>query len=940
VAARSNRSVSSKGRKVNKADDAKSEDSRVEGASQRRLLVVDGANAIYRAFFAIPNLRSPDGAPTGAALGFLNMLRKMMREEAPDFAVVAMDPRGGSFRREIFEGYKATRDAQPEDLSAQIPLVREIIAALHIPVIEIEGFEADDVIATLAATVPSDVALSIVSSDKDLMQLVSDRVELVDGTKDRRYGPAEVEERFGVPPEQILDVRALIGDPSDNIPGVKGIGEKGAAKLIREFGTLEALLERAAEVSAKRAREALLESADDARLSKLLATLRYDVPLGAELEDLAVREPDREKLREIYVRNGFTRLLEAHDAEEGGEAAPAAEQSDVTVEFETLVDAAALAKWIDALALPTAEAPLGLLCVAGEGSVVDAPWVGLALAGGKGAVGYVPIADIAGAQGALPMGEEIPGVSQADAIAELARLFARDGELPWCGNATKRTQALLAERGLELAAACFDTEIAGYLIDPAGARDVSSLALQRLSRRVRSWEELAGRGAKAIPAAELEVPALASWAAEQAAAVRDLVTPLTEQMAKDGLTDLFDQVEMPLTRVLAKIERAGVRIDEQKLAALSEEYSATLASIEQEIYALAGESFAVNSPKQLQQILFEKLGLPALKKTKTGYSTDESVLEQLAAEHDLPARVLAWRRLAKLKSTYLDALPPLVSERSGRIHPTFLQSGAATGRLASTHPNVQNIPIRTEEGIRIREAFIPAEGTVLLSADYSQVELRILAHYSGDESLIDAFEKGEDIHRRTAAEVAGIDPEDVTPDQRARAKAVNFGIIYGSSAFGLANQLGIAQSDAKATIDAYFARYGGVRRFLDETVETAKAQGYVTTLLGRRRYFPDLASRNRVLRQAAERMAVNTVIQGSEADLIKRAMVDLEPLLEEDGLRARMILQVHDELVFEVPEAGIEALSALARERMKGVYALRVPLEVDVGVGRSWREAH
>jgi DNA polymerase-1 len=392
--------------------------------------------------------------------------------------------------------------------------------------------------------------------------------------------------------------------------------------------------------------------------------------------------------------------------------------------------------------------------------------------------------------------------------------------------------------------------------------------------------------------------------------------------------------------VLGRVERAGVRIDEDRLRALSEEYEAQLAQIEARIFELAGETFSVNSPKQLQHILFEKLALPVIKKTKTGYSTDESVLEQLANEHALPGEVLAWRRLAKLKSTYLDALPPLVSQRTGRLHPTFLQTGAATGRLASTNPNVQNIPIRTEEGIRIREAFVPAEGSTLVSADYSQVELRILAHYSGDASLIDAFEKGEDIHRRTAAEVAGIEPDEVDGEQRARAKAVNFGIIYGSSAFGLANQLGIAQADAQATIDAYFERYQGVRRFLDETVENAKRDGYVKTLLGRRRYLPDLASKNRVLRQAAERMAVNTVIQGSEADLIKRAMVDLDAALAERKLRSRMILQVHDELVFEVPQNEVRELTALAVERMKGVYSLRVPLEVDVGAGGTWREAH
>ncbi|MCA9512126.1 MAG: DNA polymerase I [Myxococcales bacterium] len=900
-------------------------------AHPRRLLVVDGANTLYRAFFAIPSLRAPDGTPTNAAYGFVNTLAKLLREETPDYVAIAWDPRGGSFRKQLFDGYKATRDAQPEDLTAQIPLVRELVDAHRIPVLEVEGFEADDVIATLATELPDDVELLIVSSDKDLMQLVSDRVTLLDGIKDRRYEPADVEARFGVPPERMLDLRALVGDPSDNIPGVKGIGDKGAAKLIQEWGTLEALLDHAGEVKAKRAREALVEQADAARLSKELATLRRDVPLEGGLDALAARAHDEDALRALYERLGFTRLLESL----GG----AAEAPRADVEVEIATDADGVAAKLAALARGGELALFGVLT---DASVVDARLVGLAVAGVPDEpVWFAPIAEAADAQEGLPMEARPARLAAADVLAPLAALFADGARAPaWIGHETKRLHACLGERDAALPCAVFDTEIAAFLLDAAGARDLPTLAQQRLGARVQSFEELAGRGAKATPVDALDVGALARWAAAQAAAVRDLRAPMCEQLDRDGLRPLFDEVEMPLTAVLGRVERNGVRIDEAKLAALSEEYEGKLATIEARIYDLAGETFSVNSPKQLQHILFEKLALPAIKKTKTGFSTDESVLEQLAFEHELPAQVLAWRRLAKLKSTYLDALPPLVSPRTGRIHPTFLQTGAATGRLASTHPNVQNIPIRTEEGVRIREAFVPAEGRVLLSADYSQVELRILAHYSGDASLIAAFERGEDIHRRTAAEVAGIDPADVTDEQRARAKAVNFGIIYGSSAFGLANQLGIATGEAQATIDAYFARYQGVRRFLDETVAAATERGFVTTILGRRRYLPDLASKNRVLRQAAERMAVNTVIQGSEADLIKRAMVELARAIEADGLASRMILQVHDELVFEVPAAEVEAMTELARARMRDVHRLRVPLEVDVGTGRSWREAH
>lgn len=913
--------------------DKKTSDNQVRPGG--RILVIDGANTFYRAFFAIPNLRAPDGTPTNAALGFVNTVNKLLREERPDYVAVAWDPRGGSFRKEVFPDYKANRDAQPEDLTVQIPIVRELVEAMRIPVLEVEGFEADDVIATLVREAPDACEVSIVSSDKDLMQLVSDRVSLLDGIKDRRYGPAEVEARFGVPPDKILEVRSLIGDPSDNIPGVKGIGEKGAAKLILEWGDLESLLAGAADVKAKRAREALLEQADAARLSRELATLREDVPLPCSLEELAIQEADPAVLRALYERFGFTRLVAALDAEQP-DARPA--ETEVEVDVTVVEDLATLEGALEALA---GTSPVQLLAVATPGSVVDADLVALAVGAEDCPTVFIPLSEREDAQDELPMDAPAPRAPLEQVLKRLTGFLGTGGEARgWGGVETKRLQAMLRERGVVLPQPVFETQLAAFLLDPAGSHDIPGLASQWLGTRVQSYEELAGRGARAVAAADLETGALAKWAAAQLLACQALEPLLRDKLEQDGLLSLFEDVELPLTGVLGEVERKGVRVDEGRLRALSEEYEAKLKSIEARIFELAGESFKVNSPKQLQHILFEKLALPVIKKTKTGYSTDESVLEQLAHEHELPREVLGWRRLAKLKSTYLDALPPLVSKRSGRIHPTFLQTGAATGRLASTNPNVQNIPIRTEEGIRIREAFVPAEGSVLVSADYSQVELRILAHYSGDESLIDAFERGEDIHRRTAAEVAGVTPDEVDDDQRARAKAVNFGIIYGSSAFGLANQLGIAQADAQETIDAYFARYQGVRRFLDETTENARETGFVTTLLGRRRYLPDLGSKNRVLRQAAERMAVNTVIQGSEADLIKRAMVDLDQALRDGDFQAAMILQVHDELVFEVPHGEVDRLRELAVDRMKGVYALRVPLDVDVGAGATWREAH
>jgi DNA polymerase-1 len=882
-----------------------------------RILLVDGTNSLYRAFFAIPHLRAPDGFPTNAAYGFVNMLLKVIREEQPDCVIVVFDAPGKTFRHRLFEDYKAGRDATPEDLSAQIPLVRELIDAHRICVVEVPDFEADDVIATLVERAPRDAPIAIVSTDKDLMQLVSERVTLLDGMKDRRYGPAEVEARFGVRPERVLELRALVGDPSDNIPGVKGIGEKGAVTLLEEWDTLEDLLQHVDEVKAKRARDALAEHADDARLSKRLATLRTDAPLPIGWDAAKLGEPDVDALRALYERLGFTRLLEGLEAK--GVEAP----SDGEISIRRIADL----RELDALVADLGKlAAVPLLCVFGEGGPLEGDVVGVAFATGEASAVYAPLGR--------------SGIEVAEAALRLAPLLETPGAVAWIGCDSKRVQMLFAEHGVELAPPHFDVEIAGQLIDPAGAGSLAALAARVLGSRLQTWEELAGRGAKARAAAEVPADDLAGWAGHQVCAIRALHAPLARRLDEDGLASLFEDVELPMTRVLGHMERAGFRVDEAGLADLADEYEKELQRIEAQIHALAGEEFLVSSPKQLQRILFEKLKLPAIKKTKTGYSTDESVLEQLASQHELPERVLAYRRLAKLLSTYVVALPPLVNQRTGRIHPTFHQLGAATGRLSAANPNVQNIPIRSEEGVRIREMFVPADGCVLLSADYSQVELRVLAHYSRDAGLEEAFQRGEDIHRRTAAQVRGIEVGAVTDEQRARAKAVNFGIIYGVSAFGLANQLGIAAGEAQETIDAYFAQYRGVREFLDRTIAGARERGFVTTLLGRRRYLPDLTSRNRTLRMAAERMATNSVIQGTAADLIKKAMVELDSALAAERLASQMILQVHDELVFEVPESEVEALRALVRERMEGVLSLRVPLVVDIGVGRNWREAH
>jgi len=907
---------------------------RSEKSSARRLVIIDGANALYRAFFALPaSLRAPDGTPSNALLGFANMLTKTLREESPTWVAVAFDPRGGTFRNRIFEGYKANRDAQPEDLSRQIPLLREFLEAIRIPLLEVPDFEADDVIATLVAGAPQDALVSIISTDKDLMQLVDDRVQLVDSGKQRRYGPAEVEARFGVPPDKILDLRSLVGDPSDNIPGVKGIGEKGAAKLIGEWGTLEALLENANEVKAKRAREALIEQREQAELSKELSTLRFDAPLSLGLDDLLRVDADREKLGKFYRRMGFTTLLDGLGLENEAAATQegAAEDSTgIDANVEIVTEVSVLSERLETLAVAKGD-PLVLHPVCGKGSAVSANLVGLAMANGDLSPLYVPIA-----------GEGLSaerGLSSDALVATLKKAWAgRGGD--WCAFDAKQVQSTLGELGLGLPDPVDDLGLAAVLLDPAGAQGVGPVALKILNTKVDSWEDLAGKGAKAVSAEEIPVDSIAGWASRQAVAIHSFRAELNKRVDADGLRALYQDVEVPLSGVLSRMERAGVRVDEDTLALLHSEFSQKLEALQVEIHALAGEEFLISSTKQLQVILFEKLNLPVIKKTKTGYSTAEGVLEQLQAHHELPGRILDYRKLSKLMSTYVDALPPLICQATGRIHPNFHQLGAATGRMSASNPNVQNIPIRGDEGARIREAFVPAEGRVLLAADYSQVELRILAHYSADESLIDAFRSGEDIHRRTAAEVWGVDLDAVSTEQRARAKAVNFGIIYGSSAFGLANQLGIAAGEAQETIDAYFKRYQGVRDFIDTTISGAGERGYVSTLLGRRRYLPDLGSRNRVLRQASERMAVNTVIQGSAADLIKRAMIEVDAKLRSGPPSARLILQVHDELVFEVSDDEVPALTELLRAGMENALELKVPIVVDFGVGTNWREAH
>ncbi len=887
-----------------------------------KLLLVDASSSIYRAFFALPPLANARGVPTHATLGFTTMLSKVLREERPDRVVVVWDSPGRKRRHEVYPEYKAQRDAMPDDLRRQLPYIRRIVAALGIPALEHPGEEADDVIATLARrALAAGLDVAIVSSDRDLYQIVSERVTIVDTARERRLGPKEVEERFGVPPARILDLRALVGDSSDNIPGVRGIGEKGAAELLRAWGTLDALLAHATDVKG-RYREPLVAGADSARLSRELSRLHEELPLAFDLEQARPTAADTTALHALFSELEFRRLVEELPAGAGA-AAPAiapAEAAPLSVERSSEPSAvAALAERLGSaqrLGVALAIEPLDGM----RGRVVA-----LALAEGGERVHIVLAAQ--------PAAEP--------ALDALRTLFA-SAERAWLGHELKVLWLALERRGIALGGALRDVSVAAYVDD-------SSQQLSRPDALVRAYlgyaiperEAAFGKGAKRRPLDAVAADELAPLLAAEAASALALDSVLGEKLAGAGQRALYEEIEVPLVSVLARMERAGVRIDEGKLRELEGALGAELSQLERRIYDLAGSEFKINSPKQLQQVLFEKLALPPARRTKTGFSTDESVLEELALQHELPAAILEHRRVAKLLSTYVEALPTFVNPETGRIHTSFDQTVAATGRLSSSNPNLQNIPIRTPAGERIREAFIPAEGRLLFSADYSQIELRILAHLSGDTALVEAFRAGDDVHVRTASQVFGVPREQVTPEQRSRVKAINFGIIYGSSAFGIARQLGIAQNEAREHIRVYFERYQGVRRWLDEAVVRARRLGYAETLEGRRRHLPDLRSSNRVQRAAAERMAVNSVIQGTAADVIKRAMVQIDRQLEgNEALRARMILQVHDELLFEVHPEDLGALQALVLDRMKGVCALSVPVDVHVGSGRSWREAH
>ena len=903
-----------------------------------RLFLIDGYALIYRAYFAMINrpLMTTKGENSSAAFGFTRFLKKILEEHDPDYLGVVLDA-GTSQREELYPAYKATREKMPDDLEASLWRIRQIIEAFRIPVLELPDHEADDVIGTLARkAAAAGLEAVIVSGDKDFYQLIGERICLLNpgrggsaGVEEEWVDARNAAERLGVPPEHVTDYLALIGDSSDNVPGARGIGPKTAVQLISEYGDVEAILAAAPQIKAKRAREALLESAADVRLSKQLVTILTELPIDLDLEALAICEPDRRALRDVFLDLEFHTLVREI-------AAPEAETRTLERTY-TVVSSAAGVERIAARARETQQ--LALAVIGDTRDPMRAQFVGLAAAAEAGEAFYLPFGhrrpgelDLGGASGI----GNLPSLSDV-ALRPLVDVL-QSSDVRKIGPDLKYDLLMLRREGVDLAGLDADVTIASYVLDP-GRRDhsIDALAMEFLQYRTRTQEEVAGKGRDARTFAEVGTDEVRDYACEKADLALRLQPRFAEDLDHGGLVPLFREVEMPLLPVLAAMEWTGVRIDREFFAHMSERLGRELQLTTEQIFKEAGEEFNISSTPQLRTILFEKLGLPVLRKTKTGASTDAAVLEELAAQgHSIPRLIIEYRQIDKLKGTYVDALPHSVNARTGRIHTTFQQTVAATGRLSSADPNLQNIPIRTEQGAEIRKGFIPADGFVFVTADYSQIELRILAHMSGDPAFVDAFRSGADIHRQTAAIVFGVDLANVTSDMRAAAKTVNFATIYGIGPFALSHQLGTSVAEAKQFIENYFSRFPDVRRYLDEQIAKARECGYVETLSGRRRYIPEIRSSNYNMRQFGERAATNAPVQGTAADIIKIAMIRIHEALRGSG--ARMLLQVHDELVLEAPRAEADATRAIVQELMEGAFPLSVPLEAVTGTGDNWFE--
>jgi DNA polymerase-1 len=887
---------------------------------ERTLFLVDGTSNLYRAFHAVRDLSNKQGLPTNALYGFTSMLKKLVKDLGPRYLAVALDLPGPTFRHEAYPEYKATRRETPEALVVQIPYVKRICRAFNVHVLELPGFEADDILGTLADKASkAGYEVVVVASDKDLLQLVGEKVTVYNPINGQFLDSDGVVRVFGVRPEQVPDVLALWGDSSDNIPGVAGIGEKGAKELIRRYGNLEEVLRQSDSVERKSYREGLREHAPEARMSLDLATLRRDAPVEFDPDRFRLRSPDLEAARVLFEELDFTAFL--RDLE-----APIAPPRG---DYQALLDDAALER---AVARLLSEQSVAVGLERDHAEPMRARLVGIALGAPSGIAYYVPLAH---------RGLGVPGqIAPANALRLLSPLLDGPGP-PLTGHDIKGDLILLHRLGIEPPRFEMDTMIASYLLNPSRAgHALESVAQEVAGLEVPSLAAVLGAGARASPLDEVPIERATPLVCARIAAVAALRDRLRAGLEKERLLGLLVDLELPLAAVLAQMEWTGVRIDSKFLEGLSKEWEGRIAGLTGTIYALAGKEFNLNSPRQLGEILFETLKLPPGRKTRKtrSLSTNVEVLEELAEEHELPRRVLEYRSLQKLKSTYVDTLPLLVNRETGRVHTSFNQAVAATGRLSSSDPNLQNIPIRTDDGRLIRRAFIPADGALVLSADYSQIELRVLAHLCGDPQLVRAFKSGEDIHRRTAAEVFGVLPELVSEPMRRRAKAVNFGILYGMGPQRLARDQGVSLKEAADFIERYFGRFPRVKAYIDATIASVESDGQVRTLFGRLRHFPELRGSDRNARQQAIRAAVNTTIQGTAADLIKKAMIVLDRRLREGGSAARVTLQVHDELVLEVPEPEVKPVAALVRQVMEGVHALAVPLVVDIRVGPNWLE--
>lgn len=907
------------------------------------LVLVDGSSYLYRAFHALPPLSNSKGKPTGAVKGVIAMLRRLLKDLPDSAIVVVFDAKGKTFRDELYAEYKSHRPPMPDELRDQIPPIHAIIEAMGLPLVVVEGVEADDVIGTLAAQNSSAGRQVIISTgDKDMAQLVNEQITLVNTMTDTTLDRAGVKEKFGVPPELIIDYLALVGDKSDNIPGVPGVGEKTALALLNELGDMDAIYANLEKVrtlafrGAKKMPEKLGEHKDDAYLSRLLATIKLDVALDFGSKDLESKEANKEALlalfREMEFKGWLDELLSEDTAKEKNDPDTAqAEGGSQTRQYQVVLHQDDFNNWL--ARLKNAE----LFAFDTETTSLDymqAELVGMSFAVEPGEAAYVPLAhDYLGA----------PRQLDRDGVLAQLKPLLEDPSVSKVGQNLKYDASVLARYNIRLRGIDYDTMLESYVIDSVGSRhDMDTLALKYLGEKTTHFQDIAGKGAGQLTFNQIDLAQAGPYAAEDADITLRLHQTLWPKLEREpSLRSVFETIEIPLLPVISHMERNGVRVDTALLGRHSEELGLRIGELEQQVHEMAGEAFNLGSPKQLGVILFEKLGLPVIKKTPKGQpSTAEEVLQELALDYPLPQRVLEYRSLSKLKSTYTDKLPGMVDPDTGRIHTSYHQAVTATGRLSSSDPNLQNIPIRTDEGRRIRQAFVAEQGNKLLAADYSQIELRIMAHLSGDEGLCRAFAEGLDVHKATAAEVFGVGLDEVTTEQRRNAKAINFGLIYGMSAFGLARQLNLGRNQAQDYIDLYFARYPGVKAYMDATREAAAAKGYVETLFGRRLYLPEINARNGMRRQAAERTAINAPMQGTAADIIKRAMIAVDQWLEQGKSQARLVMQVHDELVVELPEAELEEVTNKLADLMSGAAELLVPLVVDVGVGDNWDQAH